>query len=154
MVNVLNISNIPEEYTDDPKFASKMRTIFMGAAAGSRKIYVNIDYIKPGAKSVKYHSHSRQEEFFFILKGTGTLRMNDGKVQVKAGDFVAKPAGDGLAHQFFNNGEEVLEILDCGTKEDNDIITYPDEDLVLLREEGLIFKKSDAQESWSSEPNE
>lgn len=154
MVNVLNIANVPEEYADDPKFESKMKTIFMGAAAGSRKIYVNIDYIKPGARSVKYHSHSRQEEFFFVLKGTGTLRMNEAKTQIKAGDFIAKPSGEGLAHQFINTGGEVLEILDCGTKEDNDIITYPDEGLVLLREEGLIFKTSDSLETWSSDPNE
>jgi uncharacterized cupin superfamily protein len=30
---------------------------------------VNIDYVKPGAKSTKFHSHSLQEEFFLILNG-------------------------------------------------------------------------------------
>lgn len=39
-------------------------TKYLGAAAGSEKIYVNIDYVPSKAYSAKYHSHSQQEEFF------------------------------------------------------------------------------------------
>ena len=64
MVKILNVDNLPDKSADDPKFESKMKTLYLGAAAGSEKLYVNIDYVKPGARSVKYHSHSKQEEFF------------------------------------------------------------------------------------------
>jgi len=153
MVKVYNLNTIPNEYVDDPEFGSEMKTLYLGAAAGSDKIYVNIDSVKPGAKSVKYHSHSKQEEFFLILKGSGILRVEDEEVSVKQGDFVAKPAGKGIAHQFINNGSDVLQILDCGLNEKDDSITYPDEDVILLKKKGLVFRIPDAIKDWSSDPN-
>ena len=153
MLKMLNIDNLPHEFIDDPEFESEMKTAYLGAAAGSNRIYVNIDYVKPGAKSVKYHSHSSQEEFFLILKGSGMLRMNDEEISVKPGDFVAKPAGKGIAHQFTNDGSEILQILDCGLNERDDIITYPDEGVILLKKQRLAFKLSDALKEWSSDPN-
>lgn len=57
MDNMFNISNIPKEYMYDPDFQSKLKTILIGDAIGCEKIYVNIDYVKPGSESVKYHSH-------------------------------------------------------------------------------------------------
>ncbi len=153
MPDILNVDSLPDEFIDDPKFESQMRTLYLGAAAGSEKIYVNIDYVKPGAKSVKYHSHSKQEEFFLILEGSGTLRMNDKETPVKKGDFVAKPAGKGIAHQFINNGSEVLQILDCGLNERDEAITYPDDEVILLKKQRMAFKISDALRDWSSDPN-
>jgi uncharacterized cupin superfamily protein len=153
MLKILNIDHVPDEFVDDPKFQSQMKTTYLGSAAGSEKIYVNIDYVKPGAKSVKYHSHSRQEEFFLILKGNGTLRMKDQEVKVKTGDFVAKPAGKDIAHQFINTGSEVLEILDCGLNEPDEIICYPDEGIILFKKEKLAFRVADALSDWSPDPN-
>lgn len=153
MLQVLNIDTVPEEFIDDPIFDSKMKTIYLGKASGSEKMYVNIDYLKPGAKSVKYHSHSKQEEFFLILNGCGILRINANEISVKRGDFIAKPASNNIAHQFINNGSEILQILDCGLKEDDEIITYPDEDVILLKKEKLVFRISEAIKNWSSDPN-
>lgn len=153
MLRVVNIDNMPDEFVDDPQFESPMKTAYLGAAAGSEKIYVNIDYVKPGAKSVKYHSHSRQEEFFLILKGSGMLRMRGKEIPVRQGDFVAKPAGKDIAHQFINNGAEVLQILDCGLNEKDETVTYPDEGVILLKKQRLAFRISDALRDWSSDPN-
>lgn len=153
MAKILNVDSLPDEYIDDPKFESQMKTLYLGAAAGSEKLYVNIDYVKPGAKSVKYHSHSKQEEFFLILEGRGTLRMNDKETPVKKGDFVAKHAGKDVAHQFINDGTEVLRILDCGLNEKDEIVTYPDEDVILLKKQRMAFNISDALKDWSSDPN-
>ena len=52
MNKILNLDNIPKEYMDDPDFKTKMKTVLVGDALGSEKIYVNIDYVKPGGKSV------------------------------------------------------------------------------------------------------
>lgn len=154
MSKVLNMDNVPNEFMDDPQFESAMKTAYLGAAAGSQRIYVNVDYVKPGAKSVKCHSHSRQEEFFLILAGSGILRMKDEEIPVKKGDFVAKPAGEDIAHQFINNGSEVLRILDCGLNERDETVTYPDEGVILLKKQRLAFKISDALKDWSSDPNQ
>ncbi len=152
MTEIYNVDNVPDDYIYDPQFESGLKTKLLGALGGSEKIYLNIDYVKPGAKSVKYHSHSLQEEFFLILKGKGTLRLNGKSLPIMQGVFFSKPAGKGIIHQFINNGDEVLEILDCGTPNKNDIITYPDEDVILIKKTGMAFKKTAKIEGWSSEP--
>ena len=153
MAKLLNLDDMPQEYVDDPRFESMMKTLYLGAATGSERIYVNVDFVKPGGKSVRYHAHSKQEEFFLILDGEGILRIEDENIPVKKGDFVAKPAGKGIAHQFINTGDQILQILDCGLCDPDDVITYPDEDIILLKNQRLAFRKSQALEDWSSDPN-
>ena len=68
-------------------------TQYLGKAAGSERLYVNIDRVPPGACSTKYHSHSRQEEFFLVLSGSGTLRLDGCKYDVTEGDFIASQPG-------------------------------------------------------------
>jgi uncharacterized cupin superfamily protein len=154
MPEIHSLDAVPDKYMDDPSFESPLKTKYLGALAGSERIYVNIDYVKPGAKSAKYHSHALTEEFFLILRGKGSVRIGDRTVPVKQGDFVAKPAGRAIAHQFINDGDEVLEILDCGTTEKNDVIEYPDEDVLVVKDKGLAFKESQVLKNWSSDPNE
>nr|WP_195986120.1 cupin domain-containing protein [Clostridium sp. D33t1_170424_F3] len=134
-------------------WAGGVATAYLGKAAGSEKLYVNIDRLPAGTYSAKYHSHSLQEEFFLILSGTGTLRM-DGEIrEVRPGDFVAKPCG-ACAHQFYNPGPEPLEILDVGTVEKGDVAYYPDEQIVLLRDRREAFGPAGRLSDWSSDPNE
>lgn len=154
MKKIHNLTSLPSEFIDDPKFESKLRTKYLGAAAGSEKLYINIDYVKPGGKSVKYHSHSHQEEFFAILKGSGLLRFNEEEIQVNTNDFFAKPAGMGLSHQFINNSDDILIILDCGTKDVDDEVYYPDENVTYIKKEKKAYKKGKLIENWSSDPNE
>lgn len=154
MPEVFDLNAVPDEYVDDPGFESQLQTKHLGALAGSKRIYLNIDYVKPGAKSAKYHSHSLQEEFFLILRGRGKVRIQNRIVPVKQGDFLAKPASMMIAHQFINDGTEVLEILDCGTNDNNDLIEYPDEGVLLVKEKGLAFRETESLNDWSSDPNE
>ena len=129
-----------------------LMTQYLGKAAGSGRLYVNIDHVPPGAYSAKYHSHTRQEEFFLILDGQGLLRFDGQEYDVSKGDFIAKPAGRGIAHQFFNNGGETLVILDAGTVESEDICDYPDEQVSLVKmPDGYQIRGGD--ENWSSDPN-
>lgn len=154
MVKIHNLTKLPKEFIDDPKFESKLRTKYLGNAAGSEKLYINIDYVKPGGKSVKYHSHSVQEEFFAILKGNGLLRFNEEEIQVTTNDFFAKPAGQGVAHQFINNSDDILIILDCGTNDTNDEVYYPDEDVTYRKKEKKAYKGGKFIKIWSSDPDE
>lgn len=127
----------------------------LGAAGGSQKIYVNIDYVPPKAYSTKYHSHSQQEEFFMILSGTGILRLQGKEWTVNQGDFFAKPAAQNIAHTFYNSGNEILAILDVGTNEKEDTCYYPDEDVYMQKsnEQRRVFRGSDLNFLWTSEPN-
>ena len=54
----------------------------IGAAAGSERLYVNIDRIPPESFSTKYHSHSQQEDTcyypdddMYLLKSNGQRRI-------------------------------------------------------------------------------
>ena len=154
MDKIQNLTKLQTEFIDDPKFVSKLRTKYLGAAAGSEKLYINIDYVKPGGKSAKYHSHSHKEEFFAILKGSGLLRYNEEEMQVTTNDFFAKPSGKEIAHQFINNSDDILIILDCGVQDDNDKIYYPDEDVTFIKKEKQAYKGRKPIDSWSSDPNE
>ena len=154
MKKINNLTKLSSEFIDDPKFESKLRTKYLGAAAGSEKLFINIDYVKPGGKSVKYHSHSHQEEFFAILKGTGLLRFDDEEIQVTTNDFFAKPAGKSIAHKFINNSDAILIILDFGTKDNNDEVYYPDEDITYRKKENQTYKGGKPIDNWSSDPNE
>ncbi|WP_032122082.1 cupin domain-containing protein [Clostridium amazonitimonense] len=151
MIKISNINNIHEDFAAD--FLGKASTLYLGKAAGSEKFYINIDRIVPGYKSTKYHSHTKQEEFFLILNGEGTLRIDDKEYLIKKGDFVSKPAGKNIAHQFINTGSKVLEILDIGSKEQGDIAYYPDEEVFYLSDQELVFNKNHNLDQWDSEPN-
>ena len=148
-----NSGNIPAEFTwcDGIGLVTKE----LGKYGGSRKLYVNLDSVPSGGYSTKYHSHTQQEEFFYILSGNGTLKRNGEERLVKAGDFLAKPAGREIAHTFYNSGSEPLEILDIGTVEAEDTCHYPDEGVYMHKAGGKtqIFRENDLLESWSSEPN-
>ncbi|MFP4457953.1 MAG: cupin domain-containing protein [Candidatus Zixiibacteriota bacterium] len=149
---IYNIEDIPENFINGPDSEDDMMTKYLGALAGSEKMYINIDYVKPNAKSAKYHSHTHQEEFFIILEGKGRVRLSGKEYEVKKGDFFAKPPGKGIAHQFINDSNEMLVILDCGIKSENDMIMYPDEGILLFKRDKLVFKKIDSK-TWDSDPN-
>ncbi len=152
-MEMMNTEQLSEEFmwSDSVGLITKL----LGSAAGSHKLYVNIDYVPPNAFSTKYHSHSQQEEFFLILSGNGNLRLNGEEKPVKQGDFFSKPAGQSIAHTFFNDSNENLVILDVGTNENEDTCYYPDEDMYLQKSNGQCraFRGADWDLSWTSEPN-
>ena len=152
-MEIKNVEQLPEEFVWQDSVG--LITKELGAAGGSRKIYVNIDSVPPNAYSTRYHSHSQQEEFFLILSGAGTLRINGEERPVQRGDFFAKPAAQGIAHTFYNSGNERLVILDVGTNEAEDTCYYPDEDRYMQKSNGQrrMFRGSDLDASWTPEPN-
>jgi uncharacterized cupin superfamily protein len=83
------------------------------------------------------------------------LRLNGQEKEVGKDDFIAKPAGKDIAHTFFNSSDEILVILDVGTKENEDTCYYPDEDVYMQKSNGerRVFKGKQIDETWSSDPN-
>lgn len=55
--------------------------------------------------------------------------------------------------KFINTGDETLEILDIGTKEQGDVAYYPDEDVYYLSDNELVFSGNSNLSEWDSEPN-
>ncbi len=96
----------------------------VGDHAGLRRIGVNLDVIRPGERSTKYHWHHEEEECFLILSGTGLLQVGDASYRVGTGDFFAKTEGPERAHQFVNDGDADLRILTVGEHR-GDQVEYP-----------------------------
>ena len=75
-------------------------------------------------------------------------------ILIRKGDVISKPAGKDITHQFINNSLEILQILDVGTREKDDIVTYPDENIIYLKNKKKVFNINDNIKNWTSEPNE
>jgi uncharacterized cupin superfamily protein len=87
------------------------------------------------------------------MSGDGLLRINEEEIPVKTGDVISKPAGKNIAHQFINNSTEILQILDVGNRDKDDVAIYPDENKIFIRNKKLVFNINDNIENWTSDPN-
>jgi uncharacterized cupin superfamily protein len=97
----------------------------LGEHAGLRRIGVNIDVVRPGERSTRFHWHHEEEECFLVLAGTGVLMVGDRSYRIGPGDFFAKPEGSERPHQFVNDGDVDLRILTIGEHR-ADAVEYPD----------------------------
>jgi mannose-6-phosphate isomerase-like protein (cupin superfamily) len=65
--------------------------------------------------SVTEHFHRVTEEFYYILSGTGLMKINDEEEQVHPGDTVIILPG--MRHKISNNGNTPLVLLACCSPE-------------------------------------
>lgn len=100
---------------------------FIGGRLGAQKLGYNLTVIPPGKRAFPFHNHRVNEEMFFILEGTGEVRIGGETHPVRTGDVVAcPPGGKETAHQFINTGETDLKFLAVSTVLSPDIAEYPD----------------------------
>jgi uncharacterized cupin superfamily protein len=94
---------------------------------GAKQLGYNLTAVPPGKRAFPFHGHRVNEEMFFILEGTGELRLGDAVHPLRAGDIVACPAGGPeTAHQIINTGATELRYLAVSTERYPEICDYPD----------------------------
>lgn len=93
---------------------------------GAEKIHFFIRVIPAGKFAIPYHFHHRAEELFLIVEGEATLRQNDCRRVVKAGDLLFFQVGPDGAHQLYNHTDTPVKYLDLTTASDGDYCEYPD----------------------------
>lgn len=78
--------------------------------------YTNWSYVDhivlPEGASVGRHRHEGVEEFYYVINGEGTARVDKESAPIKAGDAV--PVFLGETHAFENNGTRPLELMVVG----------------------------------------
>jgi uncharacterized cupin superfamily protein len=88
-----------------------------------------------GKRAFPFHNHRVNEEMFFILEGSGSVRIGAETFPVRSGDVIAcPPGGPETAHQIINTGTTELKYLAVSTQEMPEICDYPDSGKFLVTE--------------------
>lgn len=125
---VINIDEAPS-FRNAPEGSTRFGSVMapLGEAIGTKDIGVMYMQVEPGKRAFPFHCHHGNEEMFIILEGEGTYRFGGAEYPIRAGSVCAAPAG-GLetAHQLINTGDKTLKYLSISTRNDPDVIEYPD----------------------------
>jgi uncharacterized cupin superfamily protein len=121
-----NLTSVPEPHRAGNQNRFNRR---LGDHAGLQNFGVVLTRIIPGGQSSYRHSHSRQDEFIFVLKGEVVLETNMGSQSLTTGMCAGFPAGCGDAHRFVNKSADDVLLLVVGDRTPDDEIVYPDVDM-------------------------
>ncbi len=75
---------------------------------GTTKMWLGMSKIDPNSCS-NPHTHSDQEEIFYVVSGYGQIRVEDEVADVGPGSCVLAPIGQ--EHQLINNHDETLKVV-------------------------------------------
>lgn len=101
----------------------------IGLPLGLKGLGAMLHVVPPGKSAFPFHRHHVSDEMFFVLSGTGTYRIGDGKTEellpIGPGDCLGAPAG-GLAHQIINTGNEPLRYIGFSNNTNADVVEHVD----------------------------
>lgn len=126
-------SNYPEPFASRVAGREKRQ---LGEVFGLANFGVNLTRMVPGSISALRHSHSKQDEFIYVLEGTPTLLTESGETQLAPGMCAGFKAGSGGGHQLANRSSEVVVYLEVGDRTAGDSVFYPDDDIEACLENG------------------
>ena len=131
---ILNIADVelqprPAAFAASGDAAAKYDA-HMGEVAprvGAKLLGYNVTAVPPGMRAFPKHNHRVNEEMFFVLEGSGELRVGDQTHPVRVGDVIAcPPGGPETAHQLVNTGTSELKYLAVSTRLSPEVCEYPD----------------------------
>jgi len=107
------------------RFAAQLGAI--GSAVGARKLGYGLVVVQPGKRGWPLHNHHANEEMFFIIEGSGEVRIGAARHAIRKGDVIAcPPGGPETAHQIVNTSDAPLTYLAVSTKIVPEVTDYPD----------------------------
>ena len=150
---VANIDDVKlEPFSKGSTFES--RSLRIAPLLGAKDLGYSYDIVPPGKRACPFHSHRGEEEMFFIVRGTGTLRYGDETRPIRAGDVICCPTGGPeTAHQIINDSQDELAYLSISTMSKVEICEYPDSNKVGAFAEGLrrMTRASEELGYWDDE---
>lgn len=124
-------------YPDERKGPSEGRIKQrLGDAAGLTHFGVNLTTLPPGASSALRHWHQNEDEFIYVLEGELTVWSDVGEQVLTPGMAAGFPAGKPDGHCYLNKTNEPVVVLEVGNRVSEDVVTYPHDDLHLVKEPG------------------
>jgi uncharacterized cupin superfamily protein len=101
----------------------------LGDFFGLTKFGVNLTCLPPGGMSALRHTHSREDEFIYIVEGEPVLVTNAGETALRPGMCAGFKAGLGNAHHLLNRTAQDVVYLEIGDRDPGDTVIYPDDDI-------------------------
>ena len=121
---IVNLADVPLKDNGDGK-SFQARVGRVGPMLGLSGLGCTLTVVPPGKRAYPFHRHHVFSELFYILAGSGEVRLDDRTLPVRAGDLIASPAG-AEAHQIINTGQDELRYLAISDMDTVDVIDYPD----------------------------
>jgi uncharacterized cupin superfamily protein len=94
-------------------------------AIGLNELGATLHVVPAGRTAWPYHRHHGCDELFLVLQGTGTLRIGERRLPIKAGDCIGCPPG-GEAHQIINSSDTELRYIAFSNHTRAEVTEYPD----------------------------
>ena len=110
----------------------------LGEFFGLKNFGINLTRLAPNALSSLRHSHTKQDEYVYIVQGNPTLRTDKGSLRLAPGMCAGFPTGTGDAHHLHNETSEDVLYLEIGDRTPGDEAIYPDDDIQLVRRDGKV----------------
>lgn len=108
---VRKFQSLPAEQREHMRGGDGTVTLTPGLQAGdyAAKLRLFSRITLPAGASIGAHVHEQEEEFFYILAGTGEFNDNGTAVAVGPGDSTVTHSGE--CHSIRNTGDAPLELL-------------------------------------------
>ena len=107
----------------------------LGNAVGLDQFGVNLTTLKPGAWSSQRHWHANEDELIYMLEGGLVLSENARQTLLRPGDAAGWKAGVPNGHCLINRTDRDAVYLEIGTRAKREQATYPDIDMLAVRDE-------------------
>ena len=151
---VINLDELKlEQFAKGETFESA--SVRIGPLLGAKDLGYSYAVVPPGKRSCPFHSHRAEEEMFFIVRGTGTLRYGSETRKIRAGDVICCPTGGPeTAHQIVNDSDAPLAYLSVSTMMPAEVCEYPDSNKIGAYGEGGMrhMTRADADlDYWTDE---
>jgi uncharacterized cupin superfamily protein len=127
-VSESNSSGMPDQFREAQRKRFNRR---LADYAGLKNFGVNLIRVEPRGQSSARHSHTKQDEFVYVLEGEFILVTDGGRQTVGPGTCIGFPASTGDGHHFLNETDRDATFLVVGDRLPGDEVMYSDIDLEL-----------------------
>ena len=146
IVRAADIAAHAQEFAHPWNPNSQMRGTQLARSVGLKRTGVNFIRVPAGKESFVYHSHRYEEEWMYVLAGSGVAFIDDQEFPIAAGDFMGFPTPS-VAHLLRNTGTEDLVYLAGGENREFDVAEFPtlNKRMVRMGQQVDIYDADDAK---------
>ena len=86
---------------------------------------INLSELAPRAISALFHSHSKLDEFVYILENAPTIILDKETYLPIPGDRIGCKADSGIAHRLINHSKPTVTYMEAGDRTSDYVVGYP-----------------------------